>query len=146
MPASNDDRSLSRGQAIEQEIEALSESAIPVVIQQQTRAFDGRVLPAETCKTLLRGGSVAVRGVEACPGDGRAHHMIPERPYRDVQICIRYTGSGQGPAQQFEATEDVRTERSARQQRCRPRMAQHAATPVFEQMNDLGAPVLSLGY
>ena len=96
---------LSWREAIEQEVEAFPESTVPIVIQQQTRAFDCRVAFAETCKALLRGGPVVVREVEARPRDGGAHHIVPERPYRDVQICVRYTSSGQGLAQQFQATE-----------------------------------------
>jgi len=38
------------------EAEALAEGAIPIVIQQQTRAFDCRVALAETGQALLRGG------------------------------------------------------------------------------------------
>ncbi len=43
-------------EAIEQEVEAFPEGAVPVAVQQQARAFDRRVAFPETCKALLRGG------------------------------------------------------------------------------------------
>ena len=45
-----------RSEAIEQEVEAFPEGAVPVAVQQQARAFDRRVAFPETCKALLRGG------------------------------------------------------------------------------------------
>ena len=62
---------------IEQEAEAFPEGAIPIIIQQQTRAFDCRVAFAELCEAKLCGRPVVVREVEASPGYGRAHHIVP---------------------------------------------------------------------
>ena len=56
----SDGCSLSRSKAIKQEIETFPESAVPIVIQQQTGAFNCRVVFAETCQALLRGDPVVV--------------------------------------------------------------------------------------
>src|SRR3546814_13326907 len=101
---------------------AFPENTIPIVIQQKTGAFDCRMVSAEMLKALLRVGPVLRRKAEACPRDGGAHDIVPERPYRSISICVRYTGTGHGIDQQFEATEHVLSEHLARQQRCCQRL------------------------
>lgn len=56
--ATSQDNSSSRGEAIEQEVEAFAEGAVPIVVQQQAGAFDCRMVPAEMLEALLRVGPV----------------------------------------------------------------------------------------
>src|ERR1700754_4233167 len=108
------ERSPPRGNAVGQEVEDLPERPVPIAVQQQAGAFDGLIAFAELCEAKLRGGPVVLRTIETPPGYGGAHHIVPHRPYRDVQIRVCDASPRQGLAQQLQASEHVRAKRPAR--------------------------------